>query len=353
MHTPFLALLFVALLAGPAQADWNKQLEGAKKALKDKDFKAAEAQALEALASTDTLPDTDEKRLASLRVLSEVYRATRQWAAAVGLLEQVSSAYTKLGIDGSPDAGNLFNELGVALHQMKDYDKAEAAYTRSLTIKRKKYKDNVASIAIVVTNLGELYRRKKDWARAEELHRQAISDKENELGPESPTLIASYNNLALVLKELKRYDEAKALLDKAIGLASAIDGGKNADHGTALANLGDLLAAQSKHAEARDVLERALALRRELLGKEHPHVAETLGFLANSFTALGETDKALSAYDEAIAILKLEYGATDPKVSRAMSNKAIALDRAKRHDEAKALREEVKKLEERRKSGGQ
>jgi len=349
LFRPLIALFVVATLGAPAFADWKKSFDGARKALQDKDFRTAEGLALEALNETEGLKPTDDRKLNSLRLLADVYRQTRQWAAAVGLLDQVVAAYTTLGIEESPDAGNLWNELGVSHHQMKDYDKAEAAYARSLAIKRKKFKDNVASIAIVVTNLGELYRRKKDWPKAEELHKQAISDKENELGPDSVTLIASLNNLALVHKEQKRYDEAKALLDRAIALATAgEDKGKNADHGTALSNLGDVYASQSKHAEAKVAFEQALALRKEVLGPEHPHVAETLGNLANSLTALGLFDDAIVHYDQSIALYKLEYGATDSRATRTMANKAMALDRAKRPEDAKAVREDIKRLEERK-----
>ena len=346
---PLVALVLVMSLGTPAFADWKKSFEGARKSLQDKDFRTAEGLALEALNATESFKPTDDRRLNSLRLLADIYRQTRQWAAAVGLLDQVVAAYTSMGIEGSPDAGNLWNELGVSHHQMKDYDKAEVAYTKSLAIKRKKFKDNVASIAIVVTNLGELYRRKKDWVKAEELHKQAISDKENELGPDSVTLIASFNNLALVHKEQKRYDEAKTLLDRAIVLATAgEDRGKNADHGTALSNLGDVYASQSQHTQAKAAFEQALTLRKEVLGPQHPHVAETLGNLANSLSALGLFDEALAHYDQALVIYRLEYGATDNRTTRTMANKAMALDRAKRPDEAKALREEIKRLEERR-----
>ncbi len=347
--TSFLVALGIA---SPAFADWRTQYEAAREALKNKDFRNAENAAIEALNEADKFGKADERRLATLEVLSDIYRESRQWAAAATLLEQIIEVHREQGTEGSPDAGYVFNKLGVAYHQMRENDKAQAAYETSLAIKRKKYKDNVTSIATVVTNLGELYRRKKDWPKAEELHKQAIADKESELGPEHPSLVASFNNLALVYKETKRYDEGIKLLSRAREIAQKGDNnGRNADMATVLHNLADIHSMQGQNAEARPLYEEAIALRKEVLGPQHPNVAESLNNYGGALMGLDLLDLALVAYDDAIAIRKLEYGASDPRTTLVMTNKAMALDRLKRFDEATKLRDEVKQLEERRKSG--
>lgn len=342
-------VLASAFMASPALAEWKTNFQAGQKALKEKDFRGAENAAIEALNEAEKFGETDERRTQTLELLGDIYRETRQWAAAAGILDQAIAAYKKLGTDQGQDAASTYNKLGIVYQQMREFDKAEAAYLTALQIKRKKYKQNVASIAIVVTNLGEVYRRKKDWAKAEELHKQALSDKENELGPEHPTVVASLNNLALVFRETKRYAEAQPLLERAVAIASkGENGGKNADHATALHNLGDLAAAQSKHKEARVFFEKALAMRREVLGAQHPLVAETLNSLANSLLNNDETEGALPLYDEAIEIRKMEFGASDSRTITIMQNKAIALDRLKRGAEAQKLRDDVKALEARR-----
>lgn len=338
--------LGVVLSSGSARAEWKGHFEQAQQLMADKDFRAAESAALEALAEADVFGATDDRRIQTLRLLADIYRESRQWAASAQLLEQVIEAYKKTGVDQSPDASNVWNRLGVVYQQMKAFDKAEAAYESSLTIKRKKFKQNVASIAVVVTNLGELYRRQKKWEKAEALHKSAIEDKENELGPEHPTLVASLNDLALVYREQKRWDEAKPLLERARTLAQkGENGGRNADHATALANLADVMAAKSDNATAKTLYEEALSMRKEVLGGQHPHVAETLNNFANLLLSMNQPADAIPMYDQAIEIRKQEFGASDATVTTTMKNKAMALDRLGKKDEAAKVREEVKALE--------
>jgi len=336
----------------PALAEWRTNFEAARAALDNKDFRTAENAAIEALNEAEVFGEKDQRRLDTIELLSDVYRESRQWAAAAQLLEQILTVMRGAGTDGSPEAGFVFNKLGVVYQQMRDNDKAQAAYEASLAIKRKKFKQNVASIAIVVTNLGELYRRKKDWPKAEELHKQAIADKEMELGPDHQTLVPSLNNLALVYRETKRYDEALALLSRAREIASKGDnGGRNADMATALHNMGDVYGAMQKYKESKDHYEQAIAMRKEVLGPQHPNVAESLNNYGGVLIALNLLGEALVAYDQSIEIRKFEFGATDPRTTLVMTNKAMCLDRMKRHDEATRLREEIKALELRRQQG--
>lgn len=350
-------IVVVASLVGvgtatPALAEWRTNYEAAREALKNKDFRNAENAAIEALNETEPFGKTDDRTLETLELLSDIYRETRQWAAGASLLEQVIEAMKSLGTEGSPNAGFVYNKIGVIYQQMRENDKAQVAYETALAIKRRKYKDNVTSIAIVVTNLGELYRRKKDWPKAEELHMQAIADKESELGPDHPTLVPSLNNLALVYKEVKRYDEAIALLTRAKTIAAKGDNnGRNADMATALHNFGDVLTAQAKQKEAKSTYEEAIAMRKEVLGPQHPNVAESLNNYGALLQGMNLIEDALRAYDEAIEIRKLEFGASDQRTTLVMANKAMALDRLKRVEEAAKLRDEIKQLEQRRQNG--
>lgn len=348
------ALVGLAAIGGasPALAEWRTNFEAARAALENKDFRNAENAAIEALNEAEAFGEKDQRRLDTLELLSDVYRESRQWAASAQLLEQILTVMRGAGTDGSPEAGYVFNKLGVVYQQMRDNDKAQAAYEAALAIKRKKYKQNVASIAIVVTNLGELYRRKKDWPKAEELHKQAIADKEMELGPDHQTLVPSLNNLALVYKETKRYDEALALLSRAREIAAkGENGGRNADMATALHNLGDVYAAMQKYKESKEAYEQAIAMRKEVLGPQHPNVAESLNNYGSMLIGMNLLNEALLAFDQSIEIRKLEFGATDPRTTMVMSNKAMCLDRLKRHEEATKLRDEIKSLELRRQQG--
>lgn len=344
------ALVLTAMVASPASAEeWGELHNRAADAMKTKDFPKAEADIIAAIGAAAEFPADDERMLQSLVLLADIYRQTRQWAAAAQQLETVLAAYGRRGINQSQEASNLYNRLGVIYVQMKDYEKALPALETSLGIKRKKYRQNAASIAIVVTNLAELYRRKGDWAKAEALHLEAIADKELELGPDHPTLIASLNDLALVYRDEKKLDEAIPHLERAMALArKATHDGHKAELATTLHNMAEIHSGKGDKEEAFKLYEDALALRRAELGPDHPHVGDTLNSLANLMLGMGKGDEALAVYDEAIRIRKSEFGSSDKRTLSVMTNKAMALDRIGRKDDAELLRAEVKALREKR-----
>lgn len=346
-------LAVMTLVAGAARADWQTDYIAAQKALDAKDYGAAENACIAALNATDALPEDHDDKIKTELLLARIYQDTRQWAAAMPLYEKVMGVYKGKGMDGSPEAAAVYNSMGIVYVKMKELIKAEDAFKASLQIRRKKYKQNVASIAMVLSNLGELYRQQRKWKEAEELHKQAITDKENELGPEHPTLVTSLNNLGIVYRETGRMDEAKAILVRAVELgkkAADADPNERVNYGTALSNLAEWHATKREFEKAKTLYEDALRVRRAALGSEHPHVAETLMNYANMLTQWDKGADALPMYDEAITIRKNEFGLSDERTWKAMMNKVMCLERLGKAADAKALRDEVEALKAKPKS---
>lgn len=335
--------------SGPARAEWGEHQNRARDAFKAKDYQASEQAVIEAINDAAAFEADDDRMLQSLVLLADIYRETRQWAAAAQQLEAVVEAYNRRGINQSQEASNQYNKLGVIYSQMKELEKALPAFETSLAIKRKRYKQNAAGIAIVVTNLAELYRRKGEWAKAEQLHLEAIADKELELGPEHPTLIASLNDLALVYRDQKKLDEAVPHLKRAMDLArTGNHPGHKVDLATTVHNMAEIHAGKGQKDEAHALYTEALGLRKQELGPDHPFVGETMNSFANLLVSMNKADDALALFDDAIRIRKNEFGAADNRTILVMNNKAMALDRLNRKDEAEALRAEVKRLREKR-----
>ncbi len=347
MRRPVIRLTLAALLtaATPARAEWGESMNQALAALKAKDYKTAEQAALEAFSKSERFAPDDERLIRTHEVLADVYRETRQWAAAAEQLRAALAGHARRGTAESQDASNLQNRLGIVCTQMKDYDCAVPAFEASLAIKRQSYKANAAGIAAVVTNLAELCRRRGELPRALELHQQAIADKERELGPNAPSLVYSLNDMALVLRDLKRHDEAVAPLERALAIArenKASEG--RADVGTTLHNLADNAAARGKREDALRLFEQALAVRRAALTAHHPQLSDTLNAFGNLLVEAARGEEGLAMLDEALAIRREEFGKSDPRTLLVMNNKAIALGRMGRQADAEALRAEIATL---------
>jgi tetratricopeptide (TPR) repeat protein len=339
------AVVLSASVWSAARAEWSATFNRALTAWKAKDFKAAEAAALEAFAETESFPPSDDRVLQTHALMGDIYRETRQWAAAAEQLGIVLEGYRVRNLHEGQEASNAYNKLGIVCTQMKDHDCAMQAFERSLAIKRLKYKENAASIASVVTNLAELCRRKGDLARAEALHLEAIADKERELGPEHASLITSLNDLALALRDQKKYDAAVAPLERALALSrKATHPGARADLAASLHNAGDIAIYRGQQPDAQKLLEEALSIRRAELGADHPQVSDTCNAYGNLLVSLNRGDEGLAMLDEAIRIRREEFGRADPRTLTVMNNKVIALGRLGRKAEADTLKAEIASL---------
>ena len=342
------AIVLVTSSAATARAEWGETMNRALAAYKSKDFKTAEQLALASFEQAEGFAPDDARLIQTHVLLADVYRETRQWAAAAEQLRVALDRHKGRGSQESQEASNLHNKLGIVCTQMKDYDCAMPAFEAALALKRQKYKENSASIASVITNLAELCRRKGDLARAESLHLEAIADKERELGPTHASLVISLNDLALVLRDLKRFDDAVPPLERALGLArqNAAPGAR-ADLGTTLHNLADVQSSRAKQVDALKLFEEALTLRRAELASHHPQLSDTLNAYGNLLVVAGRGDEGLAMLDEAIAIRREEFGKSDSRTLTVMNNKVIALVRLGRAPDAEALKAEIATLKAR------
>jgi serine/threonine protein kinase/Flp pilus assembly protein TadD len=116
-------------------------------------------------------------------------------------------------IELKPDYSAAYNHYGIALHNEKKYDEAEAAFRKAIKLKP----DSWAPYC----NLGNTLRGQKRLREAEDAYREAIKLKRDS--------DQTYYNLALILHDQKKFTEAEAAFREAIKL--------NPDDGAAYGNL--------------------------------------------------------------------------------------------------------------------
>lgn len=321
-----LAAVVVLLLPAPsALAEWKTNYDQGRKLLSEEDYRNAENALIEALREAEAFGDSDDRYISTLESLAEVYRKTRQWAAAAPLYVQALAGYKKAGKDKSPAAGFAQNKLGFVYYYMKDYDKAQEAFEGALDVMHSRYKTDASMIAQIVNNLGELYRRRSDWGKAERLFKQAVEDKETELGPEHPSLVSSLNDLALTYFNMQRYDQAVPVLERALALAKKTEPKGGDNYATVLHNMGLIASAQSKLEVALDYFKQAAAMREEVLGPKHPFLATTLQAEANTLTQLDRPKEAVPLFERALAIRELEFGKRSPEVRKILESYVFTL----------------------------
>jgi len=145
-------------------------------------------------------------------------------------------AWLEKGIAVNETIAELWNNRALALSELKEYDEAEHAFERALSLKPDNWE--------AYYNFGRMRLMQKRFADAEGFLRKAA-----ELDPRS---VVTFNNLGLALHGMERFDEAIPAFDRAVELEPR--------YNEARANKGAALYYGHRFTEAEAQLRQAIAL---------------------------------------------------------------------------------------------
>jgi tetratricopeptide (TPR) repeat protein len=103
---------------------------------------------------------------------------------------------------GPQNSAVLLNKIGIAYHQMMDFDQAKKYYDRAIKLNSK--------YAEAVNNLGTIYYAKKSYRRATSQYKKALK-----LSPDSASI---YSNLGTAYFARKNYKDASEAYQQALKL---------------------------------------------------------------------------------------------------------------------------------------
>ena len=114
----------------------------------------------------------------------------------------------------------LHNELGRALDNASQLDKALEHYQKSLAIELKQRGPKHPDVATSYNNIGSVHDSKGEYDKALEYYQKCLTIELKQLGPEHPDVATSYNNMAYVYKAKKDLAKARSIGKKPIRYAS-------------------------------------------------------------------------------------------------------------------------------------
>jgi tetratricopeptide (TPR) repeat protein len=85
------------------------------------------------------------------------------------------------------DVANSLNGLAAIYYAQNEYDKADALYSRSLSIKEKALPEETAELASSMNNLATVYQAQEKFYEAGQLYQKAIIIAEINLGMDNVT----------------------------------------------------------------------------------------------------------------------------------------------------------------------
>ena len=159
---------------------------------------------------------------------------------------------------------------GLALHQNKKFEEAQAIYEQVLSIESNHFD--------ALNLLGALSVQNKKYTKAIECLNKALQI--------NPHHAASYSNHGIALKEFMRFEEALASFDKAISIKP--------DFALAYSNRGIVLKQLKRFEEALTSYDRAISIKADY--------ADAYSNRGNALEELERYEEALASFDKAISI---------------------------------------------------
>ena len=255
--------------------------------------------------------------LASLAVAANATGLPSDFLPLRPHVEVVAAAAEKAGLE---KAGTLWNELGVYLGRVADYDGARGCYERALGIDERVYGEDHASVALRLNNLGQVLQAQGDLAGARGCFERALGIFERVYGLEHPNTAIALNDLGSLLYSQGNYAEARRYLERALGVYKRVSGEQHPWVATAHNNLGNVLQEQGDLAGARGCFERALAIDERVYGLEHPKVAIDVNNLGGVLWAEWDLAGARGCFERALGIWRAVYGEEHPRVATVHNN---------------------------------
>jgi len=227
-------------------------------------------------------------------------------------------------------------KLGIINQTLGKLNTAEDYLLGSLVILEDKLSPDHSDVAVIMTNLGNVYFELQRPEESEKYHQQALQIRKNAFGDNDPTVAQSTYNLAVLYENQQRYAQAATFYQKAISSWSASIGPTHPYVGNALSNLSNVYNMQGKHKKATNILQRAVAFKKSVFGAQHEEVAQTLISLGTNYLEQGKYSPASNAYEEALDIAQHVLKSSDPQLALLMYTLANIYHTQARIEEQKA-----------------
>ena len=199
-----------------------------------------------------------------------------RWLKAEAVLKEALKSGTSMMGDESLYVADWRGTLGMVYLGTGDTKQAARELKAALRIVEEGGPDD-SSLVSALVNAATLYYVQRDWRRAEAALSRSLTIMEQSLPSRRLDISRTLARLAFVCHVQRKYDRAESFLRRAITLRrEALGTREDADEAILSALLANILASQGSDAEAEVLYERALSAQERTLGPRSAEVAATL-----------------------------------------------------------------------------
>jgi tetratricopeptide (TPR) repeat protein len=248
---------------------------------------------------------------------SHVYGALALNKEAAALAEKSLALDAAAGVE-TDQTSEAARTLGRALQQLAEFDRAKAAYDKSLAIRTRMHGENDLGVARILNDLGSLHGHLDQTDQAIAAQTRALEIQQRLRGPEHVSVSVSLSALSVLHSRKNDFATALRLDQQVYAIRQKALGDEHAATTAALENVAWSLKGLKRVDEARVHAERVLEIRKTTLGPNHPQLAFTHTLLGELAEMEGKPDEALASYLEALRIREAALGAAHPRTGDAL-----------------------------------
>jgi len=206
-------------------------------------------------------------------------------------------------------------KLGIVNQSLGNYGAAKELMLGALVILKEQTGAYNEDVAVIYTNLANLYFEQNLIQESESYHQQALDIRRHLLGDNDPAVAQSLYNLAVLYDETEKFDQAKPNYEQALKIWYEQYGPNHSYVANTLNNLANVYAALGDSDSAVEMHKHSLKIRREIYGSMHAETARSLINLGKLYVKISRYNDAEPIYIEAIKIAEQLFGQSHPQVA--------------------------------------
>jgi eukaryotic-like serine/threonine-protein kinase len=255
---------------------------------------------------------------------------------AVDIFERTAPASARLAY--------AYNCLGAYFYNRRDYDRARAAYQRSIAVYEKSDEAESWGVAMPLVNLGDVLLQQGDFDAARPFFERAMAIDVKTFGKESQGVAYALGRLGDLARATGDLARAFELLHRSLAIYAKTVPADHYEIADVTVYLGRALVADGKPREALAQFERALRIQEQTHGRDFSEVAEVLVELGRARAAAEGPAVAEPALRRALTIQRHALSAESEALVPTLTALGQVLARQHKAAEARPLLEEAVRI---------
>ncbi|CAF1329514.1 unnamed protein product [Rotaria sp. Silwood1] len=239
----------------------------------------------------------------------------RDYANAFSYYEMALEIWKKLFPLNHPASAQTYINIGTLHKDMVDYPAALSYYDQAAQILEISEPLNHPLLATVYNNMGSVHENLKNNLKALSNYQKALELWQQSLPSNHPNLAAAYNNIAGVHKRLTNYPTALSFYNQALEI---LQKSPFTDYSLVAAthnNIGCVYMSMKDTSKALFHYQEALKIWQHLLPVDHPNLAVNYNNIAEVYATLEDYPTALSYYERSVQIGEFSLPANHPHIA--------------------------------------